>query len=158
MDQYFNERFPGQTPAAIPFRIRLSSGLTRTDPSTFTADEIADAGYVLAPEMPEPEPGFRVIWTDGEWAQEPLPSPPVRTLSRFKFIQLMTPTEYLQLKARAAGGDTSMIYALEMLALVEHVETDHPLVATMLAHVVSVNLMTQQRADEIRDAFYAAAV
>lgn len=84
--------------------------------------------------------------------------PPVRSLSRFKFIQLMTPTEYLQLKARAAGGDTSMIYALEMLSLVEHVETGHPLVAQMLAYVVSINLMTQARADEIRDAFYATAV
>lgn len=84
--------------------------------------------------------------------------PPVRKLSRFKFIQLMTPTEYLQLKARAAAGDTSMIYALEMLSLVEHVETGHPLVSQMLAHVVSINLMTQARADEIRDAFYATAV
>lgn len=84
--------------------------------------------------------------------------PPVRTLSRFKFIQLLTPTEYLQLKARAAGGDTSMIYALEMLSLIEHVETGHPLVAQMFGHVVSIGLMTQARADEIRDAFYATAV
>lgn len=32
-------------PQVLPFRIRLSDGSTRTDPSTFTAEEIADAGY-----------------------------------------------------------------------------------------------------------------
>lgn len=34
------------SPAPIPNRIRLSNGLTRTDSSTFTAEEIADAGYI----------------------------------------------------------------------------------------------------------------
>lgn len=158
MNRYLDRRKPDQEPEPIPFRIRLSSGLTRTDPATFTAEEIAGAGYVLAPTKPEPESGHHVVWSNGAWAQVPLPPPPVRKLSRFKFIQLMTPTEYLQLKARAAGGDTSMIYALEMLSLVEYVETGHPLVLQMLAYVVSINLMTQARADEIRDAFYATAV
>jgi len=37
-----------QLPKALPFRIRLSNGLTRTDPTTFTPEEILDAGYVAA--------------------------------------------------------------------------------------------------------------
>lgn len=37
--------FNGQYPGPIPFRIRLSNGMTRTDPSTFTTWEIANAGY-----------------------------------------------------------------------------------------------------------------
>lgn len=33
-------------PSKLPWRIRLSDGTTRTDPSTFTEEDIADAGYV----------------------------------------------------------------------------------------------------------------
>ena len=38
--------FKGSTPTEIPFRIRLPNGLTRTDPSTFTQEEITIAGYI----------------------------------------------------------------------------------------------------------------
>lgn len=44
--------FRRNIPSKLPFRIRLSDGLTRTDPSTFTDEEIADAGYVLSQEKP----------------------------------------------------------------------------------------------------------
>lgn len=36
----------GNYPESLPFRIILSNGNTRTDPSTFTDEEIFDAGYV----------------------------------------------------------------------------------------------------------------
>lgn len=36
----------GDTPKPLPNRIRLSDGSTRTDNTTFTVEEIADAGYV----------------------------------------------------------------------------------------------------------------
>lgn len=42
----------GSSPAPIPFRITLANGFTRTDPSTFTEEEIAEAGYVVV-EQPE---------------------------------------------------------------------------------------------------------
>lgn len=35
-------------PKELPFKIYLSNGSVRTDPSSFTNDEITDAGYVLA--------------------------------------------------------------------------------------------------------------
>lgn len=38
--------YKGQIPTTLPFRITLSDGRTRTDPETFTPEEIADAGYV----------------------------------------------------------------------------------------------------------------
>ena len=51
-------------PSKIPFRILMPDGSTRTDPSTFTDDEIAAAGYVAA----EPKPtGDVVDWVDGAW-------------------------------------------------------------------------------------------
>ena len=40
----------GEYPQALPERIRLSNGQTRSDSSTFTAEEIADAGYVAVVE------------------------------------------------------------------------------------------------------------
>ena len=50
-------------PSKLPFRITLSSGNTRTDPSTFTDEEIADAGYEIAPPKPSIIPwGMEVDW------------------------------------------------------------------------------------------------
>ena len=40
----------GEYPEALPERIRLSNGQTRSDSSTFSAEEIADAGYVAVVE------------------------------------------------------------------------------------------------------------
>ena len=39
-------------PAPIPFRITMPDGTTRTDPSSFTDEEIAAAGYVEVPAPP----------------------------------------------------------------------------------------------------------
>lgn len=56
--------FKGQTPQPLPFRITLSDGNTRTDPSTFTEEEIIDAGYILAPDKPD---GEIVYWANNIW-------------------------------------------------------------------------------------------
>ena len=68
-----------QRPAPLPFRIRLSNGFTRTEPVSFTAEEIADAGYV----GPYTEPAYdaateQLLWVDGEYVIEALP-PPIPT-------------------------------------------------------------------------------
>lgn len=44
--------YQGNYPQPLPFRIKLSNGLTRTDPSSFTPEEIADAGYIEVSEEP----------------------------------------------------------------------------------------------------------
>lgn len=57
-------------PTVLPDRIRLSSGLTRTDSSTFTAEEIADAGYVEVSEPPPYRSDQTLTWgltADGEF-------------------------------------------------------------------------------------------
>lgn len=62
------------TPAPIPFRIILSSGATRTDPATFTAAEIADAGYVKAPPQPEYDASTHSLgWDGSNWTLDELP-------------------------------------------------------------------------------------
>lgn len=66
----------GSYPAGLPEAIELSSGFIRTDPSSFTADEIADAGYVETPEQPEYDPLTEQLVWDGEaWAVTALPPP-----------------------------------------------------------------------------------
>lgn len=57
----------GSYPAPIPFRIRLSNGMTRTEPDTFTTEEIADAGYVEVPEPPVPTYPEKLDWNGTDW-------------------------------------------------------------------------------------------
>jgi hypothetical protein len=71
--------FRNQRPAPLPFRIRLSNGFTRTEPASFTAEEIAYAGYV----GPYTEPAYdaateQLLWVDGAYVIEALP-PPIPT-------------------------------------------------------------------------------
>ena len=66
-----------ERPAPLPFRIRLSNGFTRTEPASFTAEEITDAGYV----GPYTEPAYnaateQLLWRDGEYVIEALPPVP----------------------------------------------------------------------------------
>lgn len=72
----------GAYPKPLPKRIILSDGRTRTDPTSFTPEEIADAGYVLAPEPPAIPPFNRLLW-NGEWYLEDS-----RTLEEAKKIRL----------------------------------------------------------------------
>lgn len=68
--------FQGSRPAALPFRITLPNGFTRTDPSTFTEDEISAAGftgpYIEPPYNPATE---QLAWVDGAFSVELLPPP-----------------------------------------------------------------------------------
>tara|TARA_B100001093_G_scaffold510322_1_gene575968 strand:+ start:1408 stop:1851 length:444 start_codon:yes stop_codon:yes gene_type:complete len=52
----------------IPEKIRLSDGSVRTDSSTFTADEIADAGYVSVSNPPSITEKQLLKWTGTEWS------------------------------------------------------------------------------------------
>lgn len=49
-------------PEQVPFRIKLSNGMTRTDPSTFTLEELADAGYTEVSDKPVVENTQVVEW------------------------------------------------------------------------------------------------
>jgi hypothetical protein len=44
--------FKGQYPRGLPFRIITSRGTTRTDPTTFTYEDLLDAGYSLVENPP----------------------------------------------------------------------------------------------------------
>jgi len=58
----------GAYPTELPNRIRLSDGNTRTKAETFTDEELADAGYVLAPEKPESDSHLKKVdWGGEDW-------------------------------------------------------------------------------------------
>ena len=52
----------GQHPQTLPFRIRFADGRTRTDPTTFTLDELVEAGYVQVEDPPEITEYQRLLW------------------------------------------------------------------------------------------------
>lgn len=55
--------YKGNEPEVLPDRIRLSNGLTRTDKTTFTDDEIAAAGYAPVQNRPVVnEMNYKVVW------------------------------------------------------------------------------------------------
>jgi len=62
--------YKGQEPQPLPERIRLSNGLTRTDSSTFSEEELADAGYVLAEDRPTITEFQNLSWNQTGWVVE----------------------------------------------------------------------------------------
>lgn len=68
----------GSYPSSLPHRIRLSSGFTRTDPSQFTEEDIADAGYIPAPLQPEYDSETqRLDWNGSDWDIVETPPAPI---------------------------------------------------------------------------------
>jgi hypothetical protein len=66
----------GAAPTPLPFRITLANGFTRTDPSTFTEDEIAEAGYVLI-EQQEYDPATQALnWNGASFDVVDIPPAP----------------------------------------------------------------------------------
>ena len=86
----------GEFPKPLPYRIILSSGLTRTNPTTFTPEDIQDAGYTLAPTMPIPAKYEALSWSGSDWVLTE-----TRTLQTAKIFKL----EDLKRSRQAAETD-----------------------------------------------------
>lgn len=55
-------------PVEVPHRIRLSNGNTRTNKTTFTEEELNDAGYFSTVNIkPVCQVDQKVIWGDTDW-------------------------------------------------------------------------------------------
>ena len=64
--------YQGLKPDPLPFRIRFQDGFTRTDPSTFTADEISAAGYTGPYEYPDYDSKTQTVdWNGTEFTVRP---------------------------------------------------------------------------------------
>lgn len=82
--------FQSQRPAPLPWRITLPSGFTRTDPSTFTEEELQAAGFTGPYTEPPYDPATQQLSWDGTgYVVEPFPpAPPVPDWITFKAVAL----------------------------------------------------------------------
>ena len=103
----------GSRPAPLPFRITLASGFTRTDPATFTPEEIAESGFTGPFTEPPYDPTTQALdWIDGAYVVRDLPPPePTPDWGRFKGALLSDPAANTAL-AQALPVAPSAVLAL----------------------------------------------
>lgn len=126
----------GSWPVPLPASITLSSGFIRTDPTSFTADEIADAGYVAAPAPPEYDPATEQLGWDGSaWSVTSLPPAPFPTLKRKELRSALVSIDIfaadVTAKISEIADPTAREYALIDWEDTQDYERDHPLVDTL---------------------------
>jgi len=92
-------------PKKLPFRIFLSDGSTRTDPSQFRVWQVEDAGYVKVDDMPQYDASIQsVSWNGSAWVLTDIPPPePVIRKS-------LTKGEFLDRFDFSDGGEQDRIY------------------------------------------------
>jgi hypothetical protein len=145
-------------PTTLPFRIRLSDGSTRTDPNQFTADDIADAGYVLAPDKPSYNANTHSLGWDGtNWTVNVIP--PVvtpRVVSKADMVDLFNDTEYTTilniLDDSANTYYTTVRNGWNRLLVDDQIDRDHPKVAGYLTYLENNGIIEVGRANEILNA------
>jgi len=94
----------GSYPTKIPNRIILSNGMTRTDSTTFTEQEISDAEYIKVDNSPAVDYPNKLEW-DGENLQWIIREPNEEEIAyqwnniRERCEQLLSETDYKVTKA-----------------------------------------------------------
>jgi hypothetical protein len=105
----------GEYPKQLPHMIRLSDGTVRSDRSTFTSQEIADAGYVEVENPPTVDYPNKLDW-DGENLQWVVRPPSDRELMerwdeiRRECERLLDKSDYKVVKALEAKVDPDPAY------------------------------------------------
>lgn len=130
----------GCLPTRMPFTIELEDGTLRTNPSSFTDEEIASAGWVVAPEAPSGE-DFNYRTHKFQWNTEtstwdilPIPEDEVaRTIEigirgiRSERNALLQETDYIVVKAMERGESVPSEWATYRQELRDLTDTDqHP--------------------------------
>lgn len=95
----------GAYPTHLPNRIRLSNGLTRTNNSTFTEEELADAGYVQVSDPPTITYPEVLDWSGTEWVVRQPNQSEIDALwitTRAECVRLLSESDYKVLKAYEA--------------------------------------------------------
>ena len=107
----------GCYPQIIPPIIELENGSTRSNPTTFTAEEIESAGWVLAPEVPEYNISTHILNWDRETSTYVIETIPQEELDRAREFEwrgireernlLLAECDYMIIKAFEAGTTLS---------------------------------------------------
>lgn len=104
----------GSYPEPIPFRIKLSNGLTRTDPSTFTEEEIADAGYIQVSNPPSITSEQVLEWNslNLEWIVRSVTEQEINKFKQFR-LNYITESRDLELNSLTCQWDNDVWDARE---------------------------------------------
>lgn len=95
-----------QYPKPLPYRIILSDGRTRTDPSSFTTQEIEDAGYTVAPDKPVVNAWENLNWTGASWAVSDKPADQLKVEKEQQINALREQRVYTQKTITLSTGKT----------------------------------------------------
>lgn len=158
MDLYSHN---GARPARLPFRITLSDGTTRTDPAQFTPEDIASSGRVLAPDQPTFDTATqRVVWQDGAWMVEALPTvePVYAAINKLEALAL-----FRQITSMDDAGELAMRKdpALELLWLKwatdvpQVIRRENPVVGAFLDGLIATGYATAAHKTAMLDAWPA---
>ena len=112
--------YRSQYPKPLPFRILLSDGRSRTDPSTFTAEEIADAEYVEAPVAPTYEYPNKLEWAGNDWVVSPPSEADIARqwdVIRQQCEQMLSSSDYKVIKAVEVGEAPDPVWVAYRQAL-----------------------------------------
>lgn len=123
-------------PQPLPFRIEVD-GASRTDPSTFTPEEIRKAGYVGPIEYPGYSPDTeRVFWNGDEFEVVPLTAQELAALAesakrdRIDYVQFWnvfkTTSVYQALRALAGTDLTANMLCTELLVALSEARAGRP--------------------------------
>ena len=63
--------FKGAYPTQLPNRTKLRDGFTKTARSTFTAEDIAEAGWIAVEDPPIADYPNKLEWNNSAWAVRP---------------------------------------------------------------------------------------
>lgn len=86
----------------------------------------------------------RVAWVDA-----PPASPAVRTMSKYTFLNRFTPEELGAATAKKREGDIHLEVAQTLLDAARDVDLDDPNIQGYVSYLVSLGVLTQERAGEI---------
>jgi hypothetical protein len=135
-------------PAPLPQRIRLADGSTRTDPATFTSEEIAAAGYIAAPPAPEYDPlTEQLSWIQGQWIIEPLEILSKRWPDAEAFVAEFTFPEMEKIGLSTEPTIAALRFLLSSWR--SQVISDDPRVQAGLDALVQTAIISEQRRAEI---------
>lgn len=81
--------YNGKYPEILPERIRLSDGRVRTDSSSFTNEELADAGYVAVEDSPSYNSlTHKLSWDGTNWQIIELTTIEVNEKKRLQWLEI----------------------------------------------------------------------
>jgi hypothetical protein len=105
--------FKNKYPKSLPNRIVLSDGTTRTDKSTFTLEQIQDAGYVEVEDPPIVQYPNKLEWSGTKWVVLPPDMSDIEKQKaniREQCLHILFDTDYKVIKAFESGTQVDPYY------------------------------------------------